>query len=324
MKNYFYKSTSNDGWRNLAQDEWFINNMGEDELMLYLYVNENAVIIGKNQNPWKECNLSAMEQDNVQLVRRISGGGAVYHDMGNLNFSFIANKKRYDLEKQMSMILSAVRMMGIDAEATGRNDITVDGKKFSGNAFATRGQNMMHHGTLLLNADLSKLPGYLTVDPKKIKSKGIDSVRARVVNLNELNPSIDMDMAVSALRKAFTEVYGDFAEFEPTEEFSSGSDKLYRVHSSWEWRMGNAPVFDYEVDERFPFGNIQLFMSVRNGCITEAKAYSDALDHDIAEKITGHLTGVRFTPHDIASAIRQNSRDSAVAQFADYMESAEL
>ena len=128
MKNYFYKSTSNDGWRNLAQDEWFINNMGEDELMLYLYVNENAVIIGKNQNPWKECNLSAMEQDNVQLVRRISGGGAVYHDMGNLNFSFIANKKRYDLEKQMSMILSAVRMMGIDAEATGRNDITVDGK----------------------------------------------------------------------------------------------------------------------------------------------------------------------------------------------------
>ena len=113
---YFYLSLSPDGWQNLALDEWLLDRIGEGQLVLYLYINQNAVVIGKNQNPWKECNLAAMEQDKVQLVRRVTGGGAVFHDSGNLNFSFIAGKGRYDLQRQMGLILSALRAMGIPAE----------------------------------------------------------------------------------------------------------------------------------------------------------------------------------------------------------------
>ena len=123
MATYFYVSPSRDGWRNLATDEWLIDHLAPDDLILYFYINQNAVIIGKNQNPWKECDIPAMDRDGVQLVRRITGGGAVFHDEGNLNFSFIAGKERYDTDRQFGMILQAVRALGIPAELTGRNDM---------------------------------------------------------------------------------------------------------------------------------------------------------------------------------------------------------
>ena len=157
IANLLYVSTSPDGWRNLGVDEYFLDHIGEDDMLLYFYVNRNAVIIGRGQNPWAECNLSAMERDGVQLVRRITGGGAVFHDEGNLNFSFIAGEKRYDLQRQLGMILDAVRALGIPCEFSGRNDLLADGRKFSGNAFCSRGCVRQHHGTLLIDADLTRL-----------------------------------------------------------------------------------------------------------------------------------------------------------------------
>ena len=132
--NKLYVSPTGDGWHNLGTDEYFLEHIAPEDMLLYFYINRNAVIIGHGQNPWVECNLEAMRRDDVQLVRRITGGGAVFHDEGNLNFSFIAGEKVYDVQRQLGMILSAVRALGIPCDFTGRNDLVVDGRKFSGNA----------------------------------------------------------------------------------------------------------------------------------------------------------------------------------------------
>jgi len=136
MAVYLYQSDSYDGWYNLATDRFFLEHLNENDILLYLYINENAVIIGKNQNALRECNLGAMEKDSVQLVRRHTGGGAVYHDKGNLNFSFVMSEEHYDLNRQFGIIQKALARLGLDAALSGRNDLLIGDKKFSGNAFA--------------------------------------------------------------------------------------------------------------------------------------------------------------------------------------------
>ena len=191
MGNWLYVSDSTDGWRNLGADEYFLDHLSPEDMLLHFYVNRSAVIIGRGQNPWAECNLDAMQRDDVQLVRRITGGGAVFHDEGNLNFSFIAGTARYDVQRQLGMILSAVRALGIPCEFSGRNDLLADGRKFSGNAFCSRKGICQHHGTLLIRSDLTRLQNYLNVDPRKLQAKGVKSVRSRVCNLSEFAPGLD-------------------------------------------------------------------------------------------------------------------------------------
>ena len=298
MSNFFYFSPTQDGWENLALDEWFLDHLGPEDLLLYFYVNKNAVIIGKNQNPWKECDLSAMDRDGVQLVRRVSGGGAVYHDEGNLNFSFIAGEGRYDVKKQLGVILQAVRSFGIPCDFSGRNDLLADGRKFSGNAFCARGKIRQHHGTLLLNSDLGKLQNYLRPDPRKLKAKGVSSVRSRVCNLNEFT-TITAKAMVEAIRQAFGETYGDFTELTPPEDFSAYVEK----QQSWDWRLGKTPGFDVELDARFPWGGVQILLTLKNSSVEQAKVFSDAMDPNLAEEIQNKLTGCRFSSEDMAKSL---------------------
>lgn len=299
MSNYFYFSPTQDGWENLALDEWFLDHLGSEDVLLYFYVNQNAVIIGKNQNPWKECDLSAMERDGVQLVRRVSGGGAVYHDEGNLNFSFIVGEGRYDVEKQLSVILQAVRSFGIPCDFSGRNDLLANGRKFSGNAFCARGKLRQHHGTLLLNSDLGKLQNYLRPDPRKLKAKGVSSVQSRVCDLAEFVPELTADAMVEAICKAFSEAYGEVTAMTPPEDFSSYVEK----QQSWDWRLGKTPGFDVELDARFPWGGVQLLLTLKNSVVAEAQVYSDAMDPDLAEEIKEKLTGCRFSSEELAEAL---------------------
>lgn len=311
MANYFYFSPSLDGWDNLALDEWFLDHLGPEDLLLYFYVNGNAVIIGKNQNPWKECDLSAMERDEVQLVRRVSGGGAVYHDEGNLNFSFIVGEGRYDVEKQLGVILQAVRSFGIPCDFSGRNDLLADGRKFSGNAFCARGQIRQHHGTLLLNSNLGKLQSYLKPDPRKLKAKGVSSVRSRVCNLTEFTPAVTAEAMVEAIRKSFGETYGDFTDMTPPEDFSAYKEK----QRSWEWRLGKTPQFDVELDARFPWGGVQMLLTLKNSMVDQVQVYSDAMDPNLAEEIKEKLTGCRFSSQDMADALgteKETLRDVGV------------
>lgn len=311
MKAYFFLCESSDGWRNLAADEYFLNHIGKDEILLHIYINAPAVIIGKNQNAWRECNLKAMEADGVKLVRRISGGGAVYHDLGNVNFSFIAHRDIYDVPRQMNVILRAVRELGISAEFSGRNDLLAEGRKFSGNAFCVRGEGRQHHGTLLLSADLSKLPGYLNVSDEKLRSKGVSSVRSRVCNLCEFNAQITSDGMIEALKKGFAQEYGAFENWELDAAARQEIESLYEKQSSWQWRLGQAPRFDLELKNRFDWGEIQVLLSFRQAHVSQVQVYSDALDTELAEQLAQMLQGARFTAGDLAAAVLPEKKELA-------------
>jgi len=318
MKNYWFISESADGCRNLAMDEWFLNNIDSEDIILYFYINKNAVIIGKNQNPWKECNLSAMDSNHVQLVRRITGGGAVYHDNGNLNFSFIAGEKRYDLEKQLQLILQAVSSFGIQCEFSGRNDLLANGKKFSGNAFCGNGKNRMHHGTLLINSDLDNLQNYLNVDPKKINSKGIDSVKSRVCNLSDLSPSISTKTMISSLIKEYGKMYGKVDEYVFVNECKVQLEKYYEKHTSWEWQMGNTMPFDIELEHRFVWGGVQMLFSLKKAVIENIQVYSDAIDTELTFEISSRLKGCRFNSKDMHEALFVSEKEN-VREVARYI-----
>lgn len=294
MSNYIYSAPTGDGWLNLARDGYFLENNKKGDVILYFYVNKNAVIIGRNQNAWKECSIANMDADGVQLVRRHSGGGAVFHDNGNLNFSFITDEKHYDLNRQMRVILNAVSKLGLKAELSGRNDITVDGKKFSGNAFSLAKGNRSHHGTILVNADLTKLSNYLCVSKEKMRSKGIDSVRARVCNICELSSGLTVEAMRRLVIESFIEEYGAASEYVFDGMALAEVEERRERLASWEWRFGKTPQFDFETDKRFSFGDTQIYFNSRNGVIRETKVYSDCLDTELTTEIENALTGVHF------------------------------
>ena len=302
MANYLYDSTSFSGFDNLGLDEYFLDTVCPGDLILHFYVNRNAVIIGKNQNPWRECDLAAMERDGVELVRRVSGGGAVFHDDGNLNFSFIAGVGRDDPQRQREVILEAVRSFCIPCEFSGRNDLLTSGRKFSGNAVAVRHGKVQRHGTILIAADLDKLRRYLTVSPKKIRSKGIDSVRARVINLTEICPEMTALTMRDAVVNAFEKAFGTPVPrvLTPMEEQTVAAYRLR--HGSWEWRVGETPKFDLAWDERFPWGGVELLLSLEKGVIREAHAFSDAMDTALCPDLEARLTGVPLEKNALIAA----------------------
>lgn len=318
MSNYIYSAPTGDGWLNLARDGYFLENNKKGDVILYFYVNKNAVIIGRNQNAWKECSIANMDADGVQLVRRHSGGGAVFHDNGNLNFSFITDEKHYDLNRQMRVILNAVSKLGLKAELSGRNDITVDGKKFSGNAFSLAKGNRSHHGTILVNADLTKLSNYLCVSKEKMRSKGIDSVRARVCNICELSSGLTVEAMRRLVIESFIEEYGAASEYVFDGMALAEVEERRERLASWEWRFGKTPQFDFETDKRFSFGDTQIYFNSRNGVIRETKVYSDCLDTELTTEIENALTGVHFRKEEIKAALSKMKDQNIAAELAEH------
>lgn len=295
-------------YENLAQEEYLLEHVQEGECILYLWQNEKTVVIGRNQNPWKECRVSELTAEEGRLVRRLSGGGAVFHDLGNLNFTFLVRKEDYDLVKQMKVIVEAVRALGIPAEITGRNDITADGKKFSGNAYYTDGIHSYHHGTILVNVDKEKLSRYLNVSNDKLITKGVDSVKARVVNLTEFKEEVTISLVRRKLIQAFKEVYGLPADCCKKEDFSDTElSELTEKFSSWEWNLGGRLTFNYQVGKRYPWGCIDLEFQVDKGIITECRAYSDAMEIEIFKEIPKVLTGCQFRSKSMEERLRELS-----------------
>lgn len=316
MANWLYISDTQDGWRNLAADEYFLDHLSPEDMLLHFYINGSAIIIGQGQNPWAECNLAAMERDGVQLVRRITGGGAVFHDCGNLNFSFIAGEKIYDVQRQLGMILRAVQALGIPCAFSGRNDLLADGRKFSGNAFCKRGQIQQHHGTLLVRADLSRLQNYLNVDPRKLQAKGVSSVRSRVCNLSEFVPELDCGRMLEALKAAYRAEYGPFHVIESVDE--ADLRPYIEKQTSDAWRLGKTPRFDLEIENRFPWGNVQLLLTLRGGRVDALEIYSDALDTELAGEIHSRLLGVDFGSRPMADALAQSGKQE-LQELAQYI-----
>lgn len=296
-------SDSFNPWFNLALEEYLLHNVSDNEVILYLWQNENTVVIGCNQNPWKECKYKELEKDGGKLARRLSGGGAVFHDLGNLNFTFIANKNLYNLEKQLSVILNAVKAYGINATFSGRNDIEIEGKKFSGNAFYFGDKSNYHHGTILIDVDLNKLSKYLQVSTEKISSKGIDSVKARVVNLNALNDEITISSMKNSLKVSFKELYGGDCEEFILDEQSFNLKDMCSKYCSWQWRFSESPFFDIELKNRFTWGEIQFHISLKKAHIDQINIYSDSLDTKIIPILKDKLKGIPFDLIKIAEVI---------------------
>lgn len=285
-------------YHNLALEEYLLERVEPGSCLLYLWQNRHTVVIGKNQNAWKECQVGLLEAEQGFLARRLSGGGAVYHDMGNLCFTFVMSERDYDLNRQTKVILDAVRMLGIEAEQTGRNDITVDGKKFSGNAFYHGSGMAYHHGTILVHADMTKIPRYLSVDPGKIKAKGVDSVRSRVTNLADYCPDLSIDWMKEELIASFSAIYGQ-GSFETWHESDLNQERIARLtekYASRDFRLGINQAFQVEIGRRFNWGDIQIRLQTAEGKVVFAQVNSDAMDVRFIENIAASLNGVALRP----------------------------
>lgn len=303
-KTFFYLNRSSTSpYDTLALEETMLNSILPGQIILYLYMHKKAVIIGKNQNAWKECRFEKLESEGGVMARRISGGGAVYHDEGNLNFSFIMKKEDYDLERQLGVILNAVRALGIHAEFTGRNDITASGKKFSGNAFCFRKDAAFHHGTIMIDVDKDALMRYLSVPEDKIISKGIDSVISRVRNLKELSPSVTADEMAVQLRRAFDAEYGKSEDYILTEAAEGEMKELAERNATWDWKFGYMGNFDITMSRRFNWGSFELHLKLEDAKITDAAVYSDAMDTDYIASLPSCIKGKTFCAVEIDGAL---------------------
>lgn len=298
-------SASHGPWFNLALEEYLLDKIKMNQMLLYLWRNDSTVVLGKNQNAWKECDWNLLEREGGKLSRRLSGGGAVYRDLGNLNFTFIMDRKLYDLNAQSKVILEALKALGIDGEYTGRNDLTVSGKKFSGNAFYFREHSAYHHGTLLVNTDFSRLIRYLKVSEDKIKSKGIDSVRSRVINLSDICKGLQIEDLTESVKRSFGKIYGGTSEELPIDSISGEVTGLYRKYASWQWRFSKSPDFDVEMQNRFPWGAADPGFKIENGVIQSATFYSAAMDSALIRDGALQLHNAPFQRKAIAERLKR-------------------
>lgn len=245
------QSKSTDVYRNLAVEEWLLDHAAGRGPILFLCVNSPCVVIGKNQNPWRECRLSLMKKEGVPLARRISGGGAVYHDEGNLNVGVMVSRTEYREEKQYELIFKTLEKFGINASKLRKNSLAVDGKKFSGQAFSFRGQHVLHHGTLLVNSDLKRLGRYLGSEIDGIETKAVASVPAEVASLSSFAPELTVEKLSAALIETFRKMYGSVGVCEygsdgivPAAELLLIIEKL----SSEDWKLGHTPRFQVAIN----------------------------------------------------------------------------
>lgn len=313
-KIFVYESGSVDPYYNLAAEQHLLELVQPGCCILYLWQNQNTVVIGSNQNPWNECRVSLLETEGGRLARRLSGGGAVYHDLGNLNFTFLMWEADYDVQKQLDVIRVACKAFGIQAEPSGRNDLLADGRKFSGNAFYHHQGKAYHHGTLLINADTQKMQRYLSPPKAKLDAKGVSSVRSRVLNLNELSPGLTCEKMKKQMASAFGKVYG----IEPQMLWLNETDlaavsELQQRYASWDYLYGKPLPFSFSCESRFPWGHIQLQLQLESGTVLQAKVYSDAMDHLLAPKLEQGLAHCRFTLDELQEAVRSHIDQQEIA-----------
>lgn len=305
-----------DPWQNLAVEEHLFDTQQEQGITLYLWQNQNTVVIGRCQNAWKECRAQLLESEGGKLARRSSGGGAVFHDLGNLNFTFLTPRNRYDLDKQLSVLQRSVSAFGLETKRSGRNDVVLaeGGGKFSGNAFRFGSQAALHHGTILICGDMEKLSRYLAPSQHKMAAKGIDSVRARVCNLSQGNPAITVAAMVEAMTSAFEEAYGPFVRLSPEALDPAAIAGLYERHASWEWRFGKTPAFDIALSHRFSWGEVELLLTCKKGHVESCTVYTDAMDPTLAQRIARRIENAPFTPDALGERMETLGEEQGIPE----------
>lgn len=303
MENFLFITHDNhNAYFNLASEEYLLKH--KDGFYAYLWVNEPAVIVGVNQNTLQEVNIGYTEENGIKIVRRQTGGGAVYHDYGNICYTLIApyNPNENNYLKFTAPVIEYLNSIGVKAEFSGRNDITVDGKKISGNAQTVYGNRIMHHGTILFKTDMDALTGALKPNKLKMESKGIKSVRARVTNVYENLPvKMTAEEFLEGLRNHFKSVMecylfteGDIAEI------NSLVDKKY---STYEWNIGGSPKGKNLFESRFSFGTLSISFDTEKGVITNAEIFGDFFSMGDVGELSAKLNGVKYKKSEVEKAL---------------------
>lgn len=299
-----------DPYINLALEEYVLKNFGENESFLLFYINEPSIIIGKNQNSIEEINTDYVDANNIKVVRRLSGGGAVYHDEGNLNFSFITKDDGdsfHNFAKFTEPVVKALNDIGVPAELIGRNDLLVEGRKISGNAqFVTQGR-MFSHGTLMYDSEIEHVVEALNVKQEKIESKGIKSIRSRVANITEyMQEKMTMDEFKAHILRSIFNV--DDAKDVPTYELTEEDwEKVHEIsadrYQKWEWNYGKSPAFNKQASHKFPSGLLDVRLDVKKGIIENCKIYGDFFGIGEIEVLEKRLIGVRHERDAVNEAL---------------------
>lgn len=281
-----------DPFLNLAVEDWLFQHCEKESVVCYLWRNERTVVIGQNQNPYAECNVDLLEGEGGHLMRRTTGGGAVYHDVENLNFTFVAPAVMADTNRNFKVIADALGTYGIKAEVSGRNDMTADGRKFSGSAFHKNATAALHHGTIMIKTDIEALRRYLTPNVSKLLKHGVKSVESRVVNLSEL-ADITVENIMPRIVEAFENEYGqkservDFGELSLVEEVHQRRD----FYASDNWRFGRWRDFKATCKGAFDWGMVEVSLLMDGSTVLDCQIASDALDTDAVEKAKQLILG---------------------------------
>jgi len=291
-------SKSHDAWFNLATEEYILKFKQAN--CFYLYVNAPSIIVGKHQNTLSEINYDYVKKHNIKVVRRMTGGGTVFHDLGNLNFCFIMNTEEDNtasFETYTRPVLQVLQELGLDARLEGRNDLTIGGKKFSGNAKLIWQNKVLQHGTILFSSRMTDLSQALRANPLKFEDKAVKSVSSRVTNISEhLSQPMELDVFIQKIRDHVHSLYPSAQDYEFTPEETDFIDNLVKTkYSTWDWNFGSSPKYNFRKSIRTADGTIELCLQVRNGTIASAKIYGDFFpNHDPAE-LEQVLTGL---PHN--------------------------
>ena len=314
---YYYVMKSNDIRRNLATEQYLMNEIKFDEPLLLFYIEGPCIIVGRNQNTLEEINKKYVDEHGIVVTRRLSGGGAVYQDLGNLCFSFVVDSDSEefgDFKSFVQPIVDALHDMGAKSvEVSGRNDILVDGKKFSGNAMYTKGGKTFSHGTLMLDVDLSVIPKALDVPEDKIKSKEIKSVSSRVTNLKPYLSPKYQDLTTPEFRdRLLKELFhmDDLdqikdKEYHLTDEDQKGIDKIFDdYYNNWDWVYGNSPEFTVKKRQHFTNGTIDARLQVDDGKVSNVKFFGDYFGPQDSTAVADKLKGVRFERKDFEDALK--------------------
>ena len=294
---------------NLALEEYALRNYKQGQDYLLFYINEPSIIIGRYQNTLEEINLGYTKEKNIHVVRRISGGGAVYHDFGNLNFSFMTDydvRNLNNFKKFSEPVIKILNSLGVPAEMKGRNDVVANDKKISGNAQFSTGKRMFSHGTLLFDSDLSEVSNALNVKMSKITSKGHKSVRSRVANISEFMTD---KMSIEEFREAIlTGLYNEKTDFEvyhlTDKEWSEVNSLREEKYNSWDWNFGRSPDFNIHRVQRFAIGEIDVRLMVKKGHIENIKIYGDFFGREPVENIEKLLNGKKYDFEVINSTLK--------------------
>ncbi|WP_330948586.1 lipoate--protein ligase [Virgibacillus sp. MG-45] len=295
---------------NLALEEYVLQNFGEKDTYLLFYINEPSIIVGRNQNTVEEINTEYVDSNGIKVVRRLSGGGAVYHDEGNLNFSFITKddgESFHNFEKFTKPVVEALNKLGVPAELKGRNDLVADGRKISGNAqFSTKGR-MFSHGTLMFDSEIEHVVAALNVNKVKIESKGIKSIRSRVTNISEfLDEKITMDEFKALILRSIFDVadVADVPRYELTEnDWENVRQIAEERYRNWDWNYGKSPTFNIQESHKFDAGLVDVRLDVSKGKIKNCKIYGDFFGVGDVRVIEEKLQGVRHERKAIEEAL---------------------